>query len=96
MFDNAEVHDQRQMIRRRADELASRHLDAEHVDRFRRSSGFTALPLITLLLRRGLETNPGGRYVTVSVNHCGMFILACLRKSGGTIAYQSMQQHQGF
>ena len=33
MFDDAEVHDQRQVIRRRADELASRHLDAEHVDR---------------------------------------------------------------
>ena len=33
MFDNAEVHDQRQVIRRRADELASRYLDAKHVDR---------------------------------------------------------------
>ena len=33
MFDNAEVHDQRQVIRRRADELASRHLDTEHVNR---------------------------------------------------------------
>ena len=33
MFDNAEVHDQRQMIRRLADELASRHLDAEDVNR---------------------------------------------------------------
>jgi len=33
MVNNAEVHDQRQVIRSRADQLASRHLDAEHVDR---------------------------------------------------------------
>jgi hypothetical protein len=32
MFDYAEVHDHRQVIRRRADEWASRHLDAEHVN----------------------------------------------------------------
>jgi hypothetical protein len=29
MFDNAEVHDQRQVIGSRADELASRHLDTD-------------------------------------------------------------------
>ena len=34
MFDDAEVHDQRQVVRRRADELASRYLDAKHVDQF--------------------------------------------------------------
>jgi hypothetical protein len=30
------------------------------------------------------------------VNHCGHVHLACLSKSGGVIANQSMQQHRGF